>query len=73
MSAPAARARRPGKREMQEEIAYTRKMLQAIVALSSGWDEHGSLGPRPPLSWETVGRMAMDYARAALEGETNGD
>jgi hypothetical protein len=37
-----------------------------IVALSAGWDEDGSLGPRRPYSWETVARLAMDYARAAI-------
>ena len=37
-----------------------------IAALSVGWDEDGSTGPKPPLSWETVARMAMDYARAAI-------
>jgi hypothetical protein len=36
-----------------------------ITALSAGWDEDGSLGPREPLSWETVARMAMDVARYA--------
>ena len=40
--------------------------LQAILDLSAGWDEHGSTGPKVPWSWESVGRMAMDYARAAL-------
>lgn len=38
----------------------------AIVALTGGWDEQGATGPRAPLSWETVARMAIDYARAAL-------
>ena len=37
-----------------------------IVELSAGWDEDRSTGPRAPLSWESVARMAMDYARAAL-------
>jgi hypothetical protein len=37
-----------------------------IAALASGWDEDGALGPKYPLSWESVARMAMDYARAAV-------
>jgi len=37
-----------------------------ITDLASGWDEDGALGPKAPLSWETVARMAMDYARAAI-------
>jgi hypothetical protein len=43
-----------------------------IVALISGWDEDGALGPIRPLSWESVGRIAADLARAAIakaEGE----
>jgi hypothetical protein len=39
---------------------------RAIVDLASGWDEDGALGPKEPLTWETVARMAMDYAQAAL-------
>lgn len=42
-------------------------LLVAIVDLSEGWDEYGSTGPKKPFSWETVGRAAMDYAKAALE------
>ena len=45
---------------------YLLAMHEAIASLASGWDEEGALGPREPLSWETVGRMAMDYARAAI-------
>ena len=37
-----------------------------IVDLSAGWNKNGSTGPRHPLSWESVGRVAMDYARYAL-------
>ena len=37
-----------------------------IEALASGWDADGAIGPKPPYEWETVARMAMDYARAAL-------
>ena len=40
--------------------------LNWIVNLASGWDEDGALGPKEPYSWETVARMAMDLARAAL-------
>lgn len=50
--------------------AQARALLEAckdIVALSAGWDENGSTGPRHPLSWESVGRVAMDYARYALK------
>ena len=42
---------------------------QEIVNLSAGWDEDGSLGPKEPYTWETVGRLALDYAKAALDGE----
>ena len=38
-----------------------------IVGLASGWDEHGAIGPKEPFCWETVGRVAMDYANAALK------
>ena len=51
---------------LADEINHLRKWHTEIVALSAGWDEAGSTGPKEPLSWETVGRMAMDYARAAL-------
>lgn len=51
---------------VRAELEKARQVLETIVALASGWDEHGALGPREPLSWETVARMAMDYARAAL-------
>jgi hypothetical protein len=51
---------------LADEIERLKKWHAEIVALSAGWDEDGSTGPRDPLSWETVGRMAMDYARAAL-------
>jgi hypothetical protein len=40
--------------------------LKQIEALSAGWDEHGSTGPREPLSWESVARCAMDIARFTL-------
>lgn len=40
--------------------------LTHIASLSAGWDADGSLGPKPPLSWESVARLSMDLARAAL-------
>lgn len=40
--------------------------LKAIERLSAGWDDLGSTGPRHPLSWETVGRLALDIARSLL-------
>lgn len=43
-----------------------RPALERIVNLSAGWDADGSLGPRSPLSWESVARIAMDYAKHAL-------
>jgi hypothetical protein len=49
-----------------EAATFMREMCEAIVALSSGWDEDGSLGPSNGLSWESVGRMALDLARAAV-------
>jgi hypothetical protein len=52
--------------ELEAEVARLREALKAIGALSAGWDEDGSLGPKEPLSWESVGRMSLDYARAAL-------
>jgi hypothetical protein len=42
-----------------------RGWLREIDALASGWDEGGAIGPREGLSWESVARLAMDYARAA--------
>lgn len=58
---------------LAEENERLRKAHAAIVDLSAGWDEDGSTGPRDPLSWETVGRLAMDYSRAALKPQNNGD
>lgn len=46
--------------------------LTEIVALSAGWDDDGSTGPKEPFCWETIARVAMDYARAALK-EIDGD
>ena len=40
-------------------VEEVQKWLKEIEALSAGWDEDGSTGPRIPLSWESVGRMAM--------------
>ena len=52
--------------DLFRRLAAAQEALREIVALSAGWDDDGSMGPRHPLSWESVGRMAMDYARAAL-------
>ena len=43
-----------------------RAALMAIFDLAAGWDEHGASGPREPLTWESVARMALDYASAGL-------
>lgn len=42
--------------------------MERIVALFE-WDEVGATKPIDPWSWETVARMASDFARAALAGE----
>lgn len=52
--------------DAETEIERLRQWHREIVALACGWDEHGAIGPREPLSWESVARMAMDYAQAAL-------
>jgi hypothetical protein len=49
------------------ERADLLQTLRYIVQLSAGWDADGSVGPRPPLSWETVARMSMDIARGTLQ------
>lgn len=54
-------------RRMEREHAAMLEARRNIIALASGWDEHGAIGPREPLSWETVARMALDYARAAID------
>ena len=41
-----------------------------IVSLAEGWDEDGATGPKPPLSWESIARMAMDYAQDAIAKAT---
>ena len=58
--------------EVDRERLALRAACQNIVALASGWDELGALGPVSPLSWETVARMAMDYARAVLRSRGAG-
>jgi hypothetical protein len=50
----------------EERERKLREHLQWILDMSAGWDSLGSTGPRKPLSWESVGRMSLDYARAAL-------
>ena len=52
--------------EQAGQIVALRERHLKIAALSAGWDEDGSIGPVDPLSWESVGRLALDYARAAL-------
>lgn len=52
----------------RETTGDLRGWLKEIENLSAGYDADGSTGPRRPLSWESVGRMALDYARAALDG-----
>jgi hypothetical protein len=49
---------------------YMLRMHEEIAALASGYDEEGALGPRDPLTWETIARMALDYARAAIKQAT---
>ncbi|HEX8030309.1 MAG TPA: hypothetical protein VF491_17665 [Vicinamibacterales bacterium] len=51
---------------VEQESERKDQILGEIVGLSFGFDEDGSLGPRPPLSWETVARVALDLARGAL-------
>lgn len=55
-----------GSTALAMRIAELEARHAEIIALSAGWDEHGSIGPRGPLSWESVGRLAMDISRAAL-------
>ena len=43
------------------------KWHQEIAALAEGYDEEGATGPRRPLTWETIARMALDYSRWALK------
>lgn len=50
-------------------LANFERWCVEIVGLASGWDEHGALEPKAPFCWETVGRMAMDYANAALKDD----
>ena len=50
-------------------LANFERWCVEIVGLASGWDEHGALGPKAPYCWETVGRVAMDYANAALKDD----
>lgn len=42
-----------------------RNACEEILRLSAGWDQDGCIGPTPPLSWESVGRVALDLARYA--------
>jgi hypothetical protein len=50
-------------------MAAAPEMYAACVRirnLASGYDADGALGPVEPLSWESVARIAMDLAVAAL-------
>lgn len=49
-----------------DEIERLTNTLTEIVNLSAGWDDEGSTGPKEPFSWETVARVALDYARSEL-------
>jgi len=53
--------------EAKEKIEEMRNVFYKIVALSDGWDDEGSTGPKEPFCWETIARVAMDYARAELK------
>lgn len=54
-------------KEAREEIEEMRNVFDKIIALSAGWDDEGSTGPKEPFCWETIARVAMDYARSALK------
>jgi hypothetical protein len=54
---------------LASENYMLREYLGSILLYSAGWDESGSTGPKEPYSWETVGRVALDLARAALGGK----
>ncbi|MHB9021329.1 MAG: hypothetical protein ACYC3A_05840 [Halothiobacillus sp.] len=58
--------------ELEAENAILRNGHAEIVSLSAGWDEHGSTGPRSQLSWESVGRLAMDISLAAMGPNVEG-
>lgn len=49
-------ALRAEKKRLLEHFGY-------ILDYSAGWDEKGCIGPKPPHSWETVARTALDIAR----------
>lgn len=55
--------------DLTVELDGANKAHREIVALAAGWDEDGAIGPRDPMSWETVGRLAMDISRYALTKE----
>lgn len=48
------------------ENARLREALEWINQLEYARDTDGSLGPNPPYSWESVARLAFDYAFDAL-------
>lgn len=55
--------------EGRSKVDLAPRMVEAfkfIADLSAGWDADGSLGPKPPLSWETVARISLDVARSMV-------
>lgn len=56
--------------ELSVELRDTREACNDIVALAAGWDEDGATGPKEPYSWESIARMAMDYAHYAITKKT---
>ena len=56
-------------RELEQENRRFRHFCQLISDLADGYDEKGATGHQEPLSWETVGRLAIDYANAAFPPE----
>jgi len=53
----------------EAEKNWLRKWSQHICDIAEGWDSEGATVPKKPLSWESAARMAMDYAKAGLNGE----
>ena len=53
------------------EFSRLEKRLSDISDLAESYDEHGAVGPRKPFSWETVARLALDYARSVVTPTAN--
>ena len=49
-----------------DKIEQYENCLTEIMNLSAGWDNEGSIGPKEPFTWETVARIAIDYAKSAI-------